>query len=167
MNDMNYLITYLMDGEVIEITDDLINERMNICNECDKKQIVTIAVPKFKLKLEENPELNDLTNENPELFPEIYGTIVSEILEKENGKVKETDLYEVDWDYPEKAICSECGCGLEERTGQLIGYCPLFKWKFGKEEWEKHVLPQIEEFIEKNGSDPIEWRKREDEFENE
>lgn len=164
-HQLSYLATYLLDGEVIEIPDELIEERLNICNSCDKKQTVKISVPNFRLKTETNENLQELIEEQPEMIPDIYAAIVDKIVDVDNYNVKESELYEVEWNYPEKDICSHCGCGLKERTEQIIGYCPLFKWKFGPEEWEKYILPQIEKFIEENGSDPIEWRKREENFE--
>lgn len=64
----------------------------------------------------------------------------------------------VEWQWMDKRICGKCGCDLAVRLEEWMGACPLNKWRFSYEDWEKHLLPHIRANIEdKGGSDYYLW----------
>jgi nitrite reductase/ring-hydroxylating ferredoxin subunit len=70
----------------------------------------------------------------------------------------DSETVDVEWGYHEYDICGHCGCNLEGRLTEWMASCPINKWRFSYDDWEKYYLPLVKEEIQKNGgSDYYLW----------
>lgn len=53
--------------------------------------------------------------------------------------------------------CQQCGCILEDKTGDMFSKCPIEKWDQNFNNWDDVFYPNMLEYFKQHGINHKEW----------